>query len=344
MGAYPAKLLRRVILVASMILSIATGHGVAGEVTIEEHFLGKTPVCLTKNMPVLLVTDVTLRGEIDDTVTLHIYRRLEEIGCVKILAVVSIFGNGGSSTSAITENLRVRLAELGISKWPIMEGPHRRLPFSQTEMLTEGDTEKLRRIALVIGAHKKVDIAELGPFTVSAGLLMKGLVKSGQISRILGVGGRSRHEQFAPKKNVPFAFRDMNVAEDRQAMNYLVRAHASKLRLVTWRTGIGARSVKPIQLAPIGKGMILSQAWARSRRMKLIGYGGRIPIWDTWTAAFFVLGGMERLGCVGTPVRMMHEETGFKPSDSMQLRLLDSPDSYSTRVVVCHAFAAAERL
>jgi hypothetical protein len=291
---------------------------------------------------VLIVTDVTRMGEIDDTVTLHIYRRLEDLGCVKVIAVVPIFGNGGSSTVEVSENLKIRLSELGIRNWPMLAGPDHRLSYSYKKKISAGDLEKLKAIASAIGSYSTLDIVELGPFTVSAGLLLNGLVRSEQVSRVLGVGGRSKGEHFAPTKIVPFAFRDMNVAEDRQAIRYLLQNHAAKLRLVSYRTGIGARAVDPGQLAAIGAKAILPHALKRAMRMKLLGYGGKIPIWDTWTALFFLKGGEKRLGCTETPARMMYDDTGFRPSDSMQLRLLDFPDEYSRLVTVCHALATSD--
>ena len=127
----------------------------------------------------------------------------------------------------------------------------------------------------------------------------------------------------------------MNVAEDRAAISYLVAHVPNKLWLVTYRTGIGARMVGPDSIASIGIPAIAEHARVRASRLKAIGYGGLVPLWDTWTTSYFLTDRPEYLGCRKTPARLRHA-AGFRPSDSMQLQLLDRSESRTQLVTACH--------
>jgi len=316
------------------LFTLATCNAAWGN-PLDDHFFGKGPLCAKKNVPVIVVTDVSRKGEIDDTISLHMYRRLEQIGCIKVVAVVSIFGNEGASTSEVHENLTERLGQLDISDWTVLPGPENKVPFTDEMRLSDGDRNRLAAIGAVARAHEQVVIAELGPFTVSALLLIHKLVEPNGIAQILGIGGRSPGEHFSTGKGLPFAFRDMNVAEDRAALSYLLRNHPEKLWLVTYLTGIGARMLEPWTLRSIGGPALQEHAQARASRLKMIGYDGKIPVWDTWTTSYFLEGGLAKLGCRKVRARMRYSE-GYKPSDSLQLHFLDSAHPHSRAMIACH--------
>lgn len=316
-------------------LMLGTVHSHAS--AIHDHFLGAAPECVSDNQPVILVTDVSRSGEIDDTISLAMFHRLETIGCLRILAVVSVFGNGGSTTNQAHANLRVRLGELGIDTWKVLHGPDQRMSFAHEPHLSTGDRRHLGKIADVINASdRQVTMVELGPMTVSASLLCYGLVETAKIRKIVGIGGRAPGEHFKTGRGfAAFAFRDMNVAEDRASMAWLLRHNASRLVMTTYRTGIGERRLSPDLIESFGVESITRHAQKRARVMRFLGYQG-IPSWDTWTAALFVRGGAERLGCRDTPARMRHAAEGFKPTDSYQLQFPGVADKYSRTITACH--------
>ncbi|WP_299817376.1 hypothetical protein [uncultured Roseibium sp.] len=304
---------------------------------IYDHFLGENPVCVSRNQPIIIVADVSRDGEIDDTVSIALVRRLEESGCVEILAAVSIFGNSNSSTNEVHDNLIVRLGQLGIDNWMLLHGPDRRMSFDHNGQPTPGDLSYLKKIAQVIkGSSRAVTLLELGPTTVAASLLRYGLVPPRMIAKIIGVGGRSPGEHFATGRGFrAFALRDMNVAMDVTAIAYLVRNHPGKLNMVTYRAGVGERVLSPELAESFSIEAIAEHARKRSRMMKFLGYTG-LPSWDTWAATLFVTGGAERIGCRETPARVIYDDSGtFKQTDSMQLQLLKAPDRYSRTIIAC---------
>lgn len=306
------------------------------ESDIFTHFLGPKPACVTLNEPILIVTDVTRSGEIDDTISLAMYKRLELFNCVKVLGVVSIFGNGGSSTNQVHKNLVVRLEELGIPDWQILHGTDHPMAYEFDGRPSAKDLNYLQKIANSITASASpVTIVELGPMSTSASLLRYGLVDPKLIKRIIGVGGRSPGEHFKTGAGFPlFSFRDMNIAEDRASAAWLLRYHPGKLSMVTYQTGVGPRALSPAMVASFRVHSITEHTQKRMRAMTFLGYTG-IPCWDTWTTSFFVQGGAERLGCKETPAQMRHSD-GFKATDSMQMQLLPAQNRYSHLITACH--------
>ena len=321
------------ILVAFFVLSI--GSLMASADPIADHFFGENPTCARQTVPVILATDVSTKGEIDDTISLYAYRRLEQLGCIKVIAVVSIFGNSSASTETVHANLLQRLEVLGIDDWTVLAGPNNHVPFTRNKGLSKVDRSRLDRIADVARRHDRVVIVELGPFTISACLIMHGMIDPSRIERIVGVGGREPGESFSTGAGIPFAFRDMNVAEDREAIRYLVRNFPGKLWLVTYRTGIGSRMVRPEIVGSMGVTALDDHARARARRLKLIGYGGLIPLWDTWTTSYFLDGQAKQLGCQKTRVGMRYSP-GFKPTDSLHLQFLSGSELKASVVTACH--------
>jgi len=283
--------------------------------SLVQHFFGNK-VCRTNQQPILLVTDTTRDGEIDDSISLLMYRELEMLGCIKVIGVVSIFGNGKSSTAEVHENLFVRLNELGLTSWQplILRGPDHKA-FKE---MTAFDTILMERITSVVNQYPSVVIAELGPMTVSARLLKHGLVDPSRIERILGVGGRSKGERFSTGKGLGslFSFRDMNIAEDTGAAMYLVPYYAEKLWMVTYQTGLGSREVSPDAVSAYTPSLA-GHAYQRAKVLGSIGYTN-IPSWDTWTTSYFLQNGSEELGCKKTKAAMRYL-AGFK--DPMQLHL-----------------------
>lgn len=312
---------------------------IASAGSLYDHFLGPHPECVSKNQPVLIVADVTQSGEIDDTISLSVYRHLETLGCIKVIGVVSIHGNGGSSTKKIHQALINRLFVIGIDDWEVFHGPDETLPFSRSKKASQVDLDRLSKIARRIKQSlQPVSIVELGPFTVSARLLQLDLVKRHHIKQIIGVGGRAPEEQFSLKGGLPFfAFRDMNVAEDRAAVRYLLRHHSKLLNVVTYRTGIGRNMITPEMVATaFNNPEITLHAFKRAKTLTWIGYKGLIPSWDTWTIFPFIKGLGAHLGCHKTYARMRYAEVGYKPTDSMQLQLLAQPTPYSRTITACH--------
>lgn len=306
------------------------------EPDIFTHFLGSKPACVSSNEPTLVVTDVTRSGEIDDTISLAMYRRLELLDCIKVLGVVSIFGNGGSSTNQVHKNLLVRLDELGIHDWQILHGPDNPMSYEFDGRPSVHDLHHLQKIANAITASPSpVTIVELGPMSASGSLLRYGLVDPKQIERIIGVGGRSPGEHFKTGRGFPlFSFRDMNIAEDRASAAWLLHYHPNKLSMVTYKTGIGNRALSSTMIENFTVPSIAEHSQKRIRAMTFLGYSG-IPSWDTWTTSFFVQGGAERLGCRPTPAQMRHSD-GYKATDSMQLQLLPSHNRHSRVITACH--------
>ncbi len=298
--------------------------------TLFDHFL--PDACSTSNQPTLIIADVTRTGEIDDSVTLLMYKELEMRGCIRVIGLVSIFGNGRSSTEQTHANILVRLDQLGMKEWKegLLRGPDK----SSFGSMTRQDRVRLTKIADRINDYHEVVVAELGPFTVSARLLMHDMVKPTAIKRILGVGGRLEGEQFSTGKKggFLFGFRDMNIAADTNAISYLLRHHPSRLWLVTYRTGVGAREVSAETIA-VHAPALSDHAKKRARTMtQLLGYKG-IPSWDTWTTSYFLMGGEKALGCKVTSAIMRHTAQGFR--DPMQL-WLDRPAGAGRRITACH--------
>lgn len=297
---------------------IAPKTTLSGELT--DHYFGSSPECRIAAQPVLLVTDLTVTGEIDDSISMHVYRQLELRGCVSIIGVVSIFGNGKSTTAEIHRNMECRLPDLGGGEWRRLRGPDERY----TTVLnrrgeTQADIARLEAIADVIRtAAGPVVIAELGPVTVSARLLAGGYLDRSDVRMILGVGGRMGNESFATHRRLGhfFAFRDMNVAEDVWGQDYLLRSHPDRLWMVTYRTGIAKGEVSARQVAAAIPALA-AHAKARARVLRLIGFEG-IPTWDTWTSGFFLRGGDSQLGC--RPLRARMAATAGGP-DTMRLIL-----------------------
>jgi inosine-uridine nucleoside N-ribohydrolase len=304
--------------------------------SLERHFLGEWGQCVKAlPIPVLIVADVTRSGEIDDSISLFIYSRLEKMNCIRVIGVASIFGNGGSTTRRVHKNLVARLHQLKLTNWPVFHGPMHRVPYESNMNLTEIDRENLERIAAQIKAYKKVVISELGPLTISASLLKAKLITSDNVIKIVGVGGRAEGEHFS-QNSLPFSLRDMNVAEDRMAVNYLLKYHPSKLWMVTYRTGIGARMISPEMVGDVGSRELMAHAYSRAKMLKIVGYRGMIPSWDTWTTSWFIRGGSHSLGCYKMKAHMAYAETGYKPTDSMQLRLVGNSSSKGSRIEACH--------
>ncbi|WP_146215640.1 hypothetical protein [Hoeflea marina] len=252
------------------------------------------------------MTDLTIDGEIDDSISMHAYRQLELAGCLRVIGVVSILGNGNSTTAQIHRNLERRLPALGGGLWRRLRGPDERYTTVLNKRAEKSaDIERLRAIAeLIKSATEPVVIAELGPVTVSARLLSGGYVSPAEIEKILAVGGRVRNESFATNRSLGrvFAFRDMNVSEDVWAQDFLIRHHPAKLWMVTYRTGIGARAATaPVIAQTIPS--LAAHAKSRARTLRMIGFLG-IPTWDTWTTSFFLRTGSSRLGCRSIRARL----------------------------------------
>ena len=308
----------KALLAACLIFSITA---VSAE-TLVDHFLAGE--CRTDAQPTLIVADVTRAGEIDDSISLMMYRELERRGCIDVIGVVSIFGNGGSSTANVHKNLLQRLDELGFEAWKplVLRGPDRK----SFGVVSPRDHERLTMVAHIIKRHRSVVIVELGPLTISSRLLMHGMVQPETIERILGIGGRVAGERFATgrKLGVLFGFRDMNIDEDTNAVSYLLRHHPGKLWMVTYQTGLGARTVTSDMVGAHAP-LLADHARRRARILqKLLGYQG-IPSWDTWTTRYFLVGGAESLACGPTRAGMRYADQSFR--DPMQL-WLDLPEGH----------------
>lgn len=95
---------------------------------LQKHFLGDSIRCKTPTPEhVLIVADLTVTGEIDDSISLYIFDKLENAGCIRVIGVVSIFGNGKSSTPQIHANLIKGLPVLSDRNWQFLSAlqPHR---------------------------------------------------------------------------------------------------------------------------------------------------------------------------------------------------------------------------
>lgn len=299
------------------------------------HFFGSdVPQCSTHREPVTVVADLTLEGEVDDSISLYEIAQVEHAGCIVVRAVVSIFGNGESTTAEVHRNLQQRLRELGLwERWGhlLLRGPDHSMMSMRT---SDEDTERYRAIAAVVNASPRpMTIIELGPMPTSATLLKDGYVPSRQIGRILGVGGRVLGETFGTGRGLGAlgSFSDFNVRKDTAAVDYLVRYHGRKLSMVTYRTGVGGRMV-PASLVAETVPALATHADARTRFLERVGYApGYIPSWDTWLTSFFIKGGPERLGCTKTRARILIEEVAYN------LRLiLDRPIGAGHTITACH--------
>jgi len=311
---------------------------------LERHFFGPVAVCAhTQPVPVLLVADLTLTGEIDDSVSLVMYDRLQRMGCVTVLGIVSIFGNGASSTAQIHQNLAVRLPRLGLARWPLLRGPdesyrrvrNRRTGRPDSERLgTPADQRRLRIIAAAIAAaDAPVAIVELGPMTVSARLLAGGFVSPTQIRRVMGIGGRLWGERFGNDAGLVGRFgnfTDFNVRKDTKAVDYLIRHVPEKVLLVTYRLGVGERMVTA---AMIGEAVPALASHARDRARwlsRMLGYAG-IPSWDTWTTAVFIAGRRAKLGCARTYGRLQTE-----PGAKWPRLIVGQRVGVGSPITICH--------
>lgn len=302
---------------------------------LARHFFGSdAPRCSVRHEPVVIFADLTVDGEIDDSITLVAFRRLERAGCIDVRALVSIYGNGGSSTATVHENIIVRVRELGLADvWgdKLLRGPDRSMRSGGVHAL---DDARYRAIAEIINASPRpITIVELGPLTGSATLLREGYIKPSRVKRILGVGGRVPGESFGTGRGLGLfaSFSDFNVRKDTAAVDYLVRHHGRKLRMVTYRTGIGDRMV-PADVIARDIPALAKHAALRARTLAWLGYPqGYIPSWDTWLSSFFVKGGPESLGCRRTYARMLKEP------GARDLRLmLNQPEGQGHAIVACH--------
>lgn len=296
--------------------------------SLVQHFGGNEP-CRTHQKPVLLVTDTTTDGEIDDSISLLMYREVELRGCIKVIGVVSIFGNGGSNTKTVHENLKERLHALNLDSWSklVLRGPDRRA-FGDMGTL---DEKRMLQIANVVNEYKSVVVVELGPMTVSARLLSHDLVPKERIEMVLGVGGRSAGERFKTNQGwwgKWFEFRDMNIAEDTGAANYLVENHPSKLWMVTYQTGVGDREISPEVVGAFAPALTV-HAKQRADVLRKVGYRA-IPSWDTWTMLYFMKNGAKKIHCEKTSATMRYVE-GYR--DPMQLHL-HVPNG--KMIIACH--------
>lgn len=311
---------------------------------LDRHFLGANPVCARPMaVPVLLVADLTLTGEIDDSISLVMYDRLERLGCVSVLGIVSVFGNGRSSTKQIHHNLMVRLPRLGLARWPLLRGPDEsyrevrnrraRRPASERHG-TAADQARLRAIASVINrADTPAAIVELGPMTVSARLLAGGFVSSRQIGRVVGVGGRLEGERFGTNGGLVGRFgnfTDFNVRKDTKAVDYLIRHVPEKTLLVTYRLGVGERMVTAAMIEEAVPALA-SHARDRARWLsRMLGYTG-IPSWDTWTTAVFIAGRRAKLGCARTYGRLQTE-----PGAKWPRLIVGQRAGVGSPITICH--------
>lgn len=319
--------------------------GVAGPAGLDDHFFGPGATCRHSTpVPVVLVADLTLRGEIDDSISVFLYRQLEQMGCVRVLAIVSIFGNGESTTAEIHANLQKRLPKLGAGHWPLLRGPDRsyravrtarpRLPNGHRAVTNRRDAERLAAIGAVVNAaDRPVVLVELGPMTVSARLLAEGHVAADRIARVLAIGGRLHGERFGQAAGLVGrfgSFTDFNVRKDTMATDYLVRHIPGKLILYTYRNGVGARMVSANMVAEAIPALTGHAEKREGWLWRILGYTG-IPSWDTWTTSFFIAGRMAALGCGWTRARLHSDAGGRWP------RLWLTPSRPSrVAVLACH--------
>ena len=96
-----------------------------------------------------------------------------------------------------------QLATIGVDDWLVLPGPANRVAFTRNQKLTQYYRSRLEEIAALVRRHGRVDIVELGPFTVSASLIMHGLVEPERIAKILGVGGRAPGDDSTREPGCP---------------------------------------------------------------------------------------------------------------------------------------------
>lgn len=337
-----SRFLVTVLAIASL---LTTSTATLASSRLAQHFWGSEPRCVSAApIPVILVAGLTLTGEIDDSISVFLYRQLERMGCVRVLAVVSIFGNGESSTAEIHANLQERLPKLGESHWPLLRGPDRsyravrtarpRLPNGHRAVTNRHDAERLAAIAALINAAgRRVVVVELGPMTVSARLLAEGYVAADRIARVLAIGGRLHGERFGQAKGLLGrfgSFTDFNVRKDTMAADYLVRHVPEKLILYTYRNGVGARMVSAAMVSEAIPALTGHAQARESWLRRMLGYTG-IPSWDTWTTSCFIAGRMDGLGCTWTRARLRSKPGVRWP----QLWLTPSPRK-PVAVLACH--------
>ena len=313
---------------------------------LDKHFWGPSSKCLYRRPePVVIIADLTVTGEIDDNLTVRQFERLaRQLDCVKILGIVSIFGNGESTTEEIHRNLKARLPLLGLEAVPLLRGPDESLlkiagKAESKSKETPADQTRLRRIAAMIqSVPGPVTSVELGPLTVSARLLRDGYLRPQKVRRILGVGGRAWGERFSTGKKLGRlgAFTDFNIRKDTAAADYLVRYHPEKLWMVTYQTGIGVRLVKATT-ATTAIPKLREHIVARTRFMCRLGYRcGYFPSWDTWLSTLFIEGGAERLGCLKTRAHIRAEH---RDGHNMRL-ILNPPEGHPGHAIMaCHKVA-----
>ncbi len=324
---------------ACCLMALLLSAGLAHADTVETHFLGADPKCVQVGRPVLLVLDLTLKGEIDDSITAHITRQTERLGCVRVIAAVSIFGNGESTTAEVHRNMESRLPKLGCGDWLLLRGPDE--SFTRVRTLRreiEPDRRRLQRIAEVIAAEREpVTILEAGPMTVTARLLNGGYLKPDRIAAIYGVGGRMRGEVFQTGRNLGrmFSFSDFNMRKDILAVDHIVRHQGRKLTMVTYQTGIGTRTV-PAEIVARDIPAIAEHAFARKKTARRLGFWqSQIPSWDTWPLRLQLVGGAAELKCQHRRVLVSTEALGGDVWSRARL-VIDPPGGRGHRVRVCH--------
>lgn len=300
------------------------------------HFLGDKFTCRTWQQPVVVIADLTTEGEIDDNHSVYVFDQLARAGCVSRVGIVSIFGNGQTPTGGVHANLEERWQGLGLGDWLLYRGPdHSMISGRQTT----ADADRLRTLAEAIElasitTGKKVDIVELGPMTTSARLLAEGHLDPRHVGRILGVGGRTRGKDFQTGEGIVgrfAAFTDFNIRMDTKAVEYLLRHYAHKLTFVTYNTGLGSRLV-PAHVVAETLPVLAEHAYQRQRNLQWLFGWPAIPSWDTWLAAFYIVGGEEGLGCTFTTSAMRTEELSGGVISDKRL-LLGEPTGW--RIKVC---------
>jgi hypothetical protein len=312
------------ITILSLLLEVASAQ--ASDIRpLMDHFFGPNQSCVQAHMPVVLVFDMNephtgLRaaltaGEIDDSNSALVWAKRERQGCVDVLAVVSIHGNSGSSQAAIHAVMEQRLHDLGLHHWvpKLLPGPSRRLQSWHYPSFSEENDQRLQALARVINrAPGPVVIAEHGPLTTSAGLLVGGYVEPKRVKRILGVGGRPYGQDFVGPNGRRLPFRDMNIATDTKAADYLVRHHGPKLWLVNFWAGLRTNAVEPHYIA-MAYPLLTEHAFARGSELGRYGSGGRVWSWDTWLTRYTASGADEALGCQLVRARMVPHKSTREP-------------------------------
>ena len=262
----------------SFFLTLLLSWGVAQTADanpLVQHFLGDDhPVCLESDNPVVVVTDVSRSGEIDDSLALLLLAHLEQQGCTKVVKIISIFGNEQQSTAQSHDALLTRLDELGLHHWRerVLRGPDHPVTARQRT----ADLPQLRQIRRAIQDTGPVTILELGPLTVSARLLMGAPFMSPRlIRRIIAVGGLRSQDAL------PGFMRDLNVALDIDAVNHLVEHYSGKLSFVTYATGNRRDRYFRPELIPARFSGLRRQAAKRGQQLAWLGFhSDAYPVWD----------------------------------------------------------------